>query len=172
MFIPRIFHFSLLLLKERFKKFDNLKISVAEIEKLPFTNNKFDFVVSSGTLSYGDNKKVMLEIHRVLKKNGIFICVDLLNNNLIYRVNRWFHYIKGNRSLRTIKQMPSISLIKEYELMFDKIETRFFGSISWLTPLISQILSKKATKIFSDNFDNFFKIKKKSAFKFVMIAKK
>ena len=60
--------FSLLLLKERFKKFDNLKISVAEIEKLPFTNNKFDFVVSSGTLSYGDNKKVMLEIHRVLKK--------------------------------------------------------------------------------------------------------
>ena len=128
------------MLKERFKKFDNLKISVAEIEKLPFTNNKFDFVVSSGTLSYGDNKKVMLEIHRVLKKNGIFICVDSLNNNLIYRANRWFHYIKGNRSLRTIKQMPSISLIKEYELMFDKIETRFFGSISWLTPLISKFL--------------------------------
>ena len=41
-----------------------------------------------------ETTKAMLEIHRVLKKNGIFICVDSLNNNLIYRVNRWFHYIK------------------------------------------------------------------------------
>ena len=43
-------------------------------------------------LSYGDNKLVLNEIHRVLKQNGIFICIDSLNENPIYV--KCLHYLR------------------------------------------------------------------------------
>jgi len=51
---------------------DNADFSaeVADMEKLPFTNESFDVVCSAGSLSYGDNTMVMNEIYRVLKQGG------------------------------------------------------------------------------------------------------
>jgi ubiquinone/menaquinone biosynthesis C-methylase UbiE len=46
-------------------------------------------IVSAGSLSYGDNDKVLDEIYRVLKNKGAFIAIDSLNNNPIYRLNRF-----------------------------------------------------------------------------------
>jgi ubiquinone/menaquinone biosynthesis C-methylase UbiE len=40
--------------------------------------------VSAGSLSYGDNDKVLDEIYRVLKNKGAFIAIDSLNNNPKY----------------------------------------------------------------------------------------
>jgi len=38
------------------------------MEKIPFGEGVFDLVCCAGSLSYGDNLKVMNEIFRVLKK--------------------------------------------------------------------------------------------------------
>ena len=40
------------------------------MEKLPFKNESFDVICSAGSLSYGDNNKVMSEIYRILKLGG------------------------------------------------------------------------------------------------------
>lgn len=166
-----ISYHSLTLLKLRMKTRSNLKTIAVDIEKLPFSDNKFDFVVSSGTLSYGDNLTVMFEILRVLKKGGMFICVDSLNNNIVYKFNRWIHFKKGRRSLSTLKRMPSLNLIEKYKKSFGHSEVKFFGSISWIMPLLIKLIGPLYSKIISDKCDEIFNIRR-TAFKFVMILKK
>ena len=106
-----------------------------------------------------------------MKKNGIIIIVDSLNHHPIYRLNRLIHYYRDERSLSTLKRMPTVSLIKTYHNKFGKSDVTYFGSISWLTPLLSRIIRDTKVAKFSDFIDRLFRIRK-SAFKFLMIAHK
>ena len=56
---------SLKYLKRRYKNCKNLKIKIANVEKLPFKDNYFDIVCGVGFLSYGENLKTRNEIYRV-----------------------------------------------------------------------------------------------------------
>lgn len=159
-------------LEAKFGKANNLKLKVADMENLPFSDNYFNIVVSAGCLSYGDNNKVMNEIRRVLKSGGLFICVDSMNHNPIYKINRWVHYLRGERTLSTLKRMPRIELIKNYRKTFGAVDIHYFGGISWLISLLSSVVKNdELLKKISDRFDIFFNVKK-SAFKFVMVARK
>ena len=88
---------SLLVLRHRIKT-GRLETVTGDMESLPFGNESFDVICSAGSLSYGDPDLVNQEILRLLRPGGIFICVDSLNHNPIYRLNRWLHYVKGDRS--------------------------------------------------------------------------
>ncbi len=153
------------------KEYRNLTVKIADMESLPFEAESFDAVVSAGSLSYGDNQIVMDEIYRVLKHGGILVAVDSLNNNPIYRLNRWMHYLRGNRTMSTLKRMPNLSLIKKYKQKFGYLDDRYFGSISWAFPLLKITLRQNDVLKFSNWIDRCLSIKA-SAFKFVMIAKK
>jgi ubiquinone/menaquinone biosynthesis C-methylase UbiE len=150
---------------------DRLTTKVADMEKLPFDGASFDIVVNAGSLSYGDNDIVLNEIYRVLKPRGVFISVDSLSHNPIYRLNRYVHYLHGNRSLKTLKRMPTLKLLKKYQLKFGKIETKFFGSISYLAPLMNRMFGERLSVKISDRIDRMVSVKR-SAFKFVMIVEK
>ena len=154
-------------MSSRFKTFKNFKAKYADMEELPFNDYSFDIVCSAGSLSYGDNKTVMDEIYRVLNNGGFFIAVDSLNNNPIYKLNRYIHYLRGNRSKSTIKRMPNLNLIDNYEKKFGSVNVSFFGSLTWLFPLLKLIMKDSQLKFFSNWFDKKFNIKR-SAFKFVM----
>ena len=109
---------SLKIVNKKYRSFvevNKLKTKVADIEDLPFSDESFDAIASAGSLSYGSRKLVDNEIYRVLKPGGKFICVDSLNNNIIYRLNRFIGYIFGKRSLMTIKNMLTISDINNLE---------------------------------------------------------
>lgn len=161
---------SLNVLKRRFNA-DRLTTEIADMESLPFDNALFDMVVSAGSLSYGDNNIVLNEIYRVLKPGGIFIAVDSLNHNPIYRLNRYVHYLRGHRSLSTLKRMPTLKLLNCYRLKFGKGSINFFGSISYLTPLMNKVLGENMSAKISDRIDRMISVKR-SAFKFVMVAEK
>jgi len=165
-----ISNISLQVIKKRFSE-SVICVSVADMEALPFAPNTFDVVVSAGSLSYGDNQLVMDEVYRVLKPNGYFICLDSLNHNLIYRFNRWKHYQKGNRTISTLIRMPTLELIEKYRECFGEVEVNFFGAISWMLPLLHSVLGEARAATFSDWFDQWLNVKK-SAFKFVMVARK
>ena len=94
---------------------NKLITKVADIENLPFRDKSFDVVCCAGSLSYGSHFKVRNEIYRVLKNDGLFVCVDSLNNNIIYKSNRYFNYLMGKRSKTVIKRAPSLNLFKLYE---------------------------------------------------------
>jgi len=106
-----------------------------------------------------------------LNRGGVMIVVDSLNNNLIYRFNRYMHYLKGNRSKSTLVRMPTINLIDKYTKKFGYSEVRYFGAVTWIFPLLSRVLTEKVMTEFSNWIDVVFNIKR-SAFKFVMMAVK
>jgi ubiquinone/menaquinone biosynthesis C-methylase UbiE len=155
------------------RRFDSNKLTtkVSDMEKLPFDEDSFDLVCCAGSLSYGDNLKVMNEIYRVLKKNGVFVAIDSLNNNPIYRLNRYIHYLKGERSLDTIKRTPDLKLLQKYKLKFNRTQLFFFGSITYLTPILNSIFSEEVVVKISNFIDKIFCIKR-SAFKFILIVEK
>jgi len=158
-------------MRNKFSKYSNFSVEVADMEKLPFNNESFDVVCSAGSLSYGDNNVVMNEIYRVLKQGGVLIAVDSLNNNPIYRFNRYMHYLKGNRTKSTLVRMPTINLIDKYTKKFGYSEVRYFGAVTWIFPLLSKVLTEKVMTEFFNWIDVVFNIKR-SAFKFVMMAVK
>ena len=162
---------SLSVLKKRFKYFSNLTTKVVDMENISFKNETFDVVISAGSLSYGDNEVVANEIYRVLKPNGYFICVDSLNHNPIYKFNRWIHFKRGRRSISTLRNMPNIKLIENYNTIFKSVNVKYFGTASFILPLLSLFISQKKVKYLIDLIDNSTNIRK-AAFKFVMIAKK
>ena len=65
--------------------------------------------------------------------------------------------------------MPTISRIKKLKKFYTIKDLRFYGSISYLMPLISRLIGEKKSRKISDLFDKILKIKL-SAFKFVLIA--
>ena len=158
-------------LRKKYISYSNLKIEVSDMEKLPFHDRSFDFVVSAGSLSYGDNDLVMNEIYRVLKPSGTFICMDSLNDNPIYRFNRFIHFRRGHRTKSTLIRMPDSRMIEKYRELFHEVNLYFYGSISWVMPLLNKILDDEKCKKISDDFDRLIRTKR-SAFKFVMVARK
>ena len=162
---------SLEILALNYANFDQLTTEVADMENLPYLDGSFDFIASSGSLSYGDNRIVMNEVFRLLKPGGIFLCVDSLDNNRIYRFNRWMNYLLGKRTLSTCKRMPNLQLIEAYRSLFESVDVEFFGSGSFLGPTIAMIFGENRAATYIDNIDKYFKTKA-SAFKFVMLAKK
>ena len=155
----------------KFKKYKNFSAQEIDMENLPFEEQSFDVVCSAGALSYGDNLLVKNEIFKVLKPGGFFICVDSLNHNPIYRINRWIHYLRGNRTLSTLKRMPTLSLIEEYKKEFTLQELSFFGSCTFLSPLLNWFLSKCQSACILNKLDTLIK-PRKSAFKFLMVLQK
>jgi ubiquinone/menaquinone biosynthesis C-methylase UbiE len=154
-------------MNKKFHRCINFYTQYADMEKLPFTEESFDVVCSAGSLSYGDNEIVMNEIYRVLKPGGMFIAVDSLNNNPIYKFNRYIKYLKKERPKSTLSRMPTICLIDKYAQKFIPIEIKYFGAITWIYPILKIILNEELISNFSNWIDTTFKIKK-SAFKFVI----
>lgn len=163
---------SLELLEMRYSDKNNLTTMICDMEALPFPDGMFDVVTSTGSLSYGDNQLVLSNIQRVVKPGGCFICLDSLNHNPVYRVNRYIHYLRSNRSRSTLKQMPTIDLISKYQNAFGGESTvRYFGGLSWLIMIFSCLGAESYWADISDRFDRLFRVRR-SAFKFVLIVRK
>ena len=156
-------------LKKKYASYSLFEAEVSDMESLPFKDNSFDVICSAGSLSYGDNSIVMNEIYRVLVKGGIFIAIDSLNNNPIYKLNRYIHFLLGNRSKSTLQRMPTIKLLEKYTVKFDNVEVAYFGSLTWLFPILRKFLNDDLMKEISSSFDKKINIKK-SAFKFTIKA--
>ena len=154
-------------MSKKFSKNKNFSTKIADMEKLPFNNESFDIICSAGSLSYGDNNKVMNELYRVLKIGGSLIFVDSLNDNPIYRINRYINYIRGDRSKSTLRHIPDINLIDKYIAKFGDGKVKYFGSITWTFPLLKLIFKEKFVTKISNWVDKKLKINK-SAFKCVL----
>jgi ubiquinone/menaquinone biosynthesis C-methylase UbiE len=142
---------------------------VADIESLPFADASFDVVTCAGCLSYGEPVLVDAEIRRVLRPGGTLIGVDSLNHNPIYRINRWLHYLRGNRSRNTLERMPDIARIKALGGGFSNVNVHYFGALSFAMPAFARLLGENTAQVASDRIDQLIGVRR-SAFKFVFVA--
>jgi len=147
----------------------SLTTHVADMEKLPFSDGAFDVVACAGGLSYGDPSLVDDEIRRVLRQDGALICVDSLNHNPIYRLNRWVHYRRGERTRSTLQRMPDLARISALGSGFADVNVRYFGAFSYAMPAIASLFGEAKAQVVSDRLDELIGAKR-SAFKFVLVA--
>jgi SAM-dependent methyltransferase len=162
---------TLRLLRQHFPTYvETLNTAVADMESLPFEDSSFDVIASVGSLSYGNPCLVNAEIRRVLRPGGSLMCVDSLNHNPIYRLNRWAQYLRGNRSMSTLKRMPNLSRIKTLVGGFKIVDIQYFGAISFAMPAVARCFGDEFANDVSEKFDKFINVKR-SAFKFVIVAR-
>lgn len=161
---------SLLILKNIYSEYKGLRILVGDMEALPFDDEAFDLVSCAGSMSYGDNDLVLKEVYRVLRPGGYFIAVDVLDQNPIYRLNRFLHFIQGNRTWSVVNRTPSNRLLAKYSKIFE-VKVTYFGSLVWTIPFLKIFFSEVKIQKFIDWFDRIINVKN-SAFKFVICAKK
>ena len=70
---------------------DNLFFTQGDMQNLPYSNNSFDFILSTFSLMYFDDQnleKIASEINRTLKKSGFFIAATNLLNGEIALKNK------------------------------------------------------------------------------------
>jgi len=148
---------------------ERLVTRVADIEALPFESGSFDVVVCAGSLSYGEPSLVDAEVGRVLREGGTFLCVDSLNHNPVYRLNRWLHYRRGERTKSTLRRMPDANRIEAIGRHFKSVEVRYFGALTWMMPLLTRMFGSSRASRISDAVDELINVRR-SAFKFVLVA--
>lgn len=57
-----------------------VKILQGSIEKIPFPDQKFDFIISESVLSFVNKPRALKEIYRLLKNGGRFIAIEFTIN--------------------------------------------------------------------------------------------
>jgi SAM-dependent methyltransferase len=147
-----------------------LTTCTCDMEELPFRDGVFHVVASAGSLSYGDPRTVDSEILRVLRPGGSFVCVDSLNHNPIYRLNRWIHHRRGHRSASTIQRIPDMRRIESLSRHFASTEVQYFGGFSWAMPVVARLIGGDRAAMLSDGLDRWLRVRK-AAFKFVLVAR-
>ncbi len=105
----------------------NTKLSIANVEKLPFPDNTFDTVINTMAFTgYPNGDKAMGELKRVLKKDGKLLIVDF-----DYPENR---NIFGYWIVRLWEKFGDIikdinSLLSKYGFNYQDISIGGFGSV-------------------------------------------
>ena len=140
----------------------------ADMQNLPFPDDKFDFILSCGGLSYGENNIVLSEIIRTLKPGGSVIFLDSLNHNPVFRFNRYVHYLKGNRTLSTLRRMPTLNFLFRMKSHFLTSELYTYGNYLWLQEVFIRLRLGENSPIlrYLERNQN-----ERNAFKFLIICK-
>lgn len=158
------------------KNGNSLKISstgiTADAMRIPLPDASIDVITCAGSLSYVEIDPFLIEIERILKVNGRFLCIDSFNHNIIYRVNRFFHFIMGNRSWLVNSRIPNDKTLKKITENFQMITIRYFGIISFLVKPLSIIIGEKRASKIIDFFDSEYPFFQRYAFKIVFECSK
>ena len=151
--------------------FEKLSTRELDIESPDLPNDSFDAIVSCGALSYGDNRLVLDNFKKLLKPGGVVLVVDSLDHNPFYRLNRFVHYLKGNRTLSTLQRMPTMELIESYKSEFTESQEYFFGALAFTAPFLKPFLDEGHVNRIVGCLDERPTFRK-HAFKFVLVARK
>ncbi len=164
---------SINLAKER-AKFHNLNVDFrsGDVESLPFSDSTFDIITCAGSMSYVDHEIFLNHVFRLLKDDGVFICVDSFNHNIFYRINRFIHFVKGERTYSTLKRMPNTELLKKINKRFKRLDVQYFGIFIFLAPFFRIFMNEKKLTELMNTLDRTFWLFKKYSFKVVIKAKK
>lgn len=148
------------------KKYPRISFVEGSVLKLPFKNELFDVITMWLTLEHlppGTEKKAVAEIHRCLKKNGLFFASIPGNNWKNYFLDPAI-YLRGHRryGLKSIR----IILKNKFKILKWEIKGGWFYAASCLYYLArkyllgsrneSQWIEKKAATEFMGNYQNNF----------------
>ncbi|WP_297521867.1 ubiquinone/menaquinone biosynthesis methyltransferase [Thermococcus sp.] len=128
------------------------ELKVGNAEEIPFPDGSFDLVsVAFGLRNFSDREKAIVEIHRVLKREGILLLLEFSRNESFLGKLAWFYtrsvvpfiggILTGNREAynhlwRSIEAFPSP---EELSLEFERRGFKVL-SFEWLFPRIAFVM--------------------------------
>ena len=105
--------------KEKLNKFKNLNWIISTAEKLPLSDNKFDFyTISFGLRNTKNLNKALAEAHRVLKPGGRYLCLEfskIQNSDLEFIYKNYSKLIPSIGKFVVGDEKPYKYLIKSIE---------------------------------------------------------
>lgn len=105
--------------KEKLNKFKNLNWIISTAEKLPLSDNKFDFyTISFGLRNTKNLNKALTEAHRVLKPGGRYLCLEfskIQNSDLEFIYKNYSKLIPSIGKFVVGDEKPYKYLIKSIE---------------------------------------------------------
>ena len=112
--------------KEKLNEYKNLKWIISSAEKLPVSNDIYDFyTISFGLRNTKNLKKTLQEAHRVLKPGGRFLCLEFskINNfNLEFIYKNYSKIIPSIGNLVIGKKEPYEYLTKSIQNFINQDE--------------------------------------------------
>ena len=112
--------------KEKLKKFKNIDWIIASAEKLPLTDNSYDFyTISFGLRNTANLNESLNEAYRVLKPGGRFLCLEfskIQNSNLDYLYKSYSKIIPFIGKIVMGEKEPYEYLVKSIEKFVNQEE--------------------------------------------------
>ena len=144
-------NYSLLILSKKFYHNKNVEIKKLDIENINLPSNSQELICMIGSISYGNNYKIISEINRILKVNGTFLILDSPNDNFIFYLYRLFLLIfrKDKRSKKTFRNLLTDKTISILNDFFEIKEVRYFGHflpIAFIVSFLPRKISHKFMK--------------------------
>jgi ubiquinone/menaquinone biosynthesis C-methylase UbiE len=151
----------------------NIHFSVQDAMDTSFEDGNFDCIYMVGSLSYLDKWRFIGEMKRIMKKDGLLILLDSNSDFWIYRLNRFVHYLSGQRSFDTLRKMPNSKFINELTRNEKIVELNYFGVLAFLVPLLRLMkIGPDSIRIFLENSDKRLFRFRRLSFKFIIIISK
>ena len=147
-----------------------IKTIHSQAEILPFSDRSIDLISCAGGLSYLNFEQFMSETLRVLAPDGVLICVDSFNSNVIYRFNRYLHYLGGKRSKATLERMPDERMLTRLRVMFSEVKVEYFGLLTFCLPVLGLLLSEESQAKFIAETDRILFPLRRYSFKILIRA--
>jgi ubiquinone/menaquinone biosynthesis C-methylase UbiE len=153
---------------------DKIEFIKMDCEKLDFPDGYFDVILDGGTFSSLEFSGAILELRRVLKKDGVLIGIETFGHNPFTNLKRRLNKITGRRTswaANHIFREENITVAKKY---FRETECYYFHLISWLAiPFLGSKFGNVLLAILELIEAPLFKISffKKYAFKIVFVFK-
>ena len=145
---------------------------VADMDNLSVGNESFDIATCAGSMSYLELAAFVPKVKSMLKRGGCFIAVDSFNYNPIYRLNRFIHFLRGNRTFRVNQNIPNDDTIAYIKTYFEEVEVKYFGIFTFTAIFLIPFFSPNKLATLLNRLDQNFLFLKKYSFKVVIIAKK
>lgn len=105
---------------------DRCNFIIGDAEKTEFSDNVFDIVFNSGSMSCLNIDKALSEVCRILRPDGMFIGIDTLGYNPFLNLNRYLKYRRGNRTKHTIAHILRMSDLDKLKSHFKNVSFRYF----------------------------------------------
>ena len=122
--------------KQNYSYLKNVDFFHANSESLPFKNNYFDFIICTNSFHhYSDPNKALLEVFRVLNKQGKFYILDVTSDDFFMK---FIDKIVQKREKEHVKFYSK----KEYIEMFNKNGLKHIKSKAFIYPMKIHIAEK------------------------------
>lgn len=123
-------------------KYQGIDFIYANALNIPFENNYFDVVFSSGLFEYVDKDKLTSEMSRVLKSGGVGIIWVPNKYSLLRIFIKIFYKISRKKYIPnepTLREMLSLFKINDFSV----IEYKMDDGLIWLPNFLEKLIGKK-----------------------------